>query len=92
VSFGGGLIYITGRKEAGNPDCHHGGYVIVDGYLYAEKDGKAGLATCSPDGLEMKGTFSVLGTNQSRAHPVVFGGRLYLRYDDNPYCFNVKAK
>ncbi|MDP6634549.1 MAG: PQQ-like beta-propeller repeat protein [Phycisphaerae bacterium] len=61
-------------------------------YLYAEKDGKACLATCSPKGLEIKGTVSVAGTNQSWAHPVVFDGRLYLRYDDNLYCFDVKAK
>jgi len=102
-------------------DCHIGGYVIVDGYIYgnhkngwtcpdlktgAKKwfdkgagkgllcwdDGKAGLATCSPDGLEMRGTFSVDGSNQGWARPVVFGGRLYLRCDDNLYCFNVKAR
>ncbi|NQU25919.1 MAG: PQQ-binding-like beta-propeller repeat protein [Candidatus Nealsonbacteria bacterium] len=58
-------------------------------YLYNEKDGTAGLATCSPGGLEMKGTFRVDGENQSWAHPVVFGGRLYLRYDDTFYCFDV---
>ena len=61
-------------------------------YLYSEKDGTAGLATCSPDGLEMKGTFSVQGSQQSWAHPVVAGGRLYLRYDDNLYCFDVRPK
>jgi hypothetical protein len=27
----------------------------------------------------------------SWAHPVVIGGRLYLRYADNLYCFDVKA-
>ena len=61
-------------------------------YLYNEKDGTAGLATCTPTGLEMKGTFRVEGESQSWAHPVVAGGRLYLRYDDNLYCFDVKAK
>ena len=50
------------------------------------------LATCSPKAMEIKGTVSVAGTNESWAHPVVFGGRLYLRYDDNLYCFDVKAK
>ena len=61
-------------------------------YLFSEGGGKAGLATCSPDGLEMKGTFRVAGKGPSWAHPVVTGGRLYLRYDDNLYCFDVKAK
>ena len=111
-------------------DCHHGGYIVHDGYIYgnnggrwacldlktgktqwnesgvgkgsccwadgmlylfSESHGKAGLATCSPDGLEMKGTFSVEGRGPSWAHPVVIGGRLYLRYDSHLYCFDVKA-
>ena len=61
-------------------------------YLYAEEDGLTALATCSPRKLEIKGSVSVAGTNQSRAHPVVFGGRLYLRYDDNLFRFDVKVK
>ncbi|MHC4537787.1 MAG: hypothetical protein ACYS6K_27975 [Planctomycetota bacterium] len=32
------------------------------------------------------------GSGPSWAHPVVTGGRLYLRYADNLYCFDVKAK
>jgi hypothetical protein len=42
--------------------------------------------------MEIKGTVSVPGMDQSWAHPVVYGGRLYLRYDNNLYCFDVKAK
>jgi outer membrane protein assembly factor BamB len=110
--------------------CHHGGYVIEDGfvygnhgggwscldletgevmwnergvgkgslcyadgmlYLFGERGGKAALATCSPEGMEIRGTFSVEGTGTSWAHPVVIGGRLYLRYDVNLYCFDVSA-
>jgi outer membrane protein assembly factor BamB len=59
-------------------------------YLFAENGGRAGLATCSPDGLEMRGEFSVEGEEKSWAHPVVIGGRLYLRYADNLYCFDVR--
>jgi outer membrane protein assembly factor BamB len=111
--------------------CHHGGYVIHEGYIYGnhsggwsclelktgkrmwnergvgkgslcwadgmlylfgERNGKAGLATCSPQGMEMKGEFSVAGSGPSWAHPVVIGGRLYLRYDTNLYCFDVRAQ
>ena len=61
-------------------------------YLFGEKGGKAALATCSPEGLEIKGGVTVRGTGPSWAHPVVIGGRLYLRYADNLYCFDVKAK
>ena len=60
-------------------------------YLFSENDGSAGLATCSPDDLEMRGTMRVEGGGPSWAHPVVIGGRLFLRYDDNLYCFDVRA-
>lgn len=112
-------------------ECHHGGYIIHEGYIYgnnsggwacldlktgtrkwneggvgkgsliwaddmlylfSENGGKAGLATCSPDGMQMKGTFSVQGQGPSWAHPVIAGAKLYLRYDDNLYCFDIKAK
>jgi outer membrane protein assembly factor BamB len=61
-------------------------------YLFSENRGRAGLATCSPSGLEMRGEFSVEGEGKSWAHPVVIGGRLYLRYADNLYCFDVRAR
>jgi len=70
-----------------------GSVCFADGmlYLFSEKNGRAGLATCSPTGLEMRGEFNVEGEEQSWAHPVVIGGRLYLRYADNLYCFDVRA-
>jgi outer membrane protein assembly factor BamB len=110
--------------------CHHGGYIIKDGYIYGnhsggwtclkletgeqtwfersvgkgslcyadgmlylfgERGGKAGLATCHPDSVELRGNMEVEGTGPSWAHPVVIGGRLYLRYAKNLYCFDVKA-
>jgi outer membrane protein assembly factor BamB len=110
--------------------CHHGGYIIHEGYIYGnngggwaclelksgkvmwnekavgkgsvafadgmlylfgESDGNAGLATCSPDGMEVTGRVTVKGSGPSWAHPVVIGGRLYLRYANNLYCFDVKA-
>jgi hypothetical protein len=58
-------------------------------YLFSENGGEGGLATCSPQGLDMKGKVKVDGSGTSWAHPVVSGGRLYLRYDKNLYCFQV---
>jgi outer membrane protein assembly factor BamB len=60
-------------------------------YLFSETRGQAALATCSPDGLEITGRVQVEGEGPSWAHPVVVGGRLYLRYDTNLYCFDVKG-
>jgi hypothetical protein len=39
----------------------------------------------------VKGHITVKGSRESWAHPVVAHGRLYLRYDKNLYCFDVKA-
>jgi len=71
-----------------------GSLCFADGmlYLFSENGGQAALATCSPEGLQIKGRVRVQGSGPSWAHPVVVGGRLYLRYDTNLYCFDVKAK
>ena len=61
-------------------------------YLFSENRGRVGLAKCLPDRFEMVGEFFVAGEGPSWAHPVVTGGRLYLRYDKNLYCFDVKAR
>jgi len=84
----------TGRQKWSERGVGKGSICWADGmlFLFGESGGKAGLATCSPDGFEMKGTFSVKGSGPSWAHPVVIGGRLYLRYDTHLYCFDVKAK
>jgi outer membrane protein assembly factor BamB len=94
---GGGVACLdlkTGQKKWSAGGVGKGSVVWADGmlYLFSENGGRAGLATCSPTGLEMKGQFSVEGKRESWAHPAVIGGRLYLRYDTNLYCFDVKAK
>ncbi len=127
----GGKVTATRAWTTGEMDCHHGGYIIDNGYVYGnhgngwvclelktghkkwsesgvgkgsvcyadgmlylfgERGGQVGLATCSPDGMQMKGTFNVAGSGPSWAHPVVIGGRLYVRYGTNLYCFDVKAR
>jgi outer membrane protein assembly factor BamB len=83
----------TGELKWKEKAVGKGSVCFADGmlYLFGERDGKAALATCSPDGLTIKGNVTVEGTGPSWAHPVVTGGRLYLRYADNLYCFDVKA-
>jgi len=84
----------TGKEKWSERGVGKGSLCWADGmlFLFGESGGKAGLATCTPKGMEMKGTFSVEGSGPSWAHPVVTGGRLYLRYDKNLYCFDVKSK
>jgi outer membrane protein assembly factor BamB len=95
-NHGGGwscLDLKTGAKKWNTRSVGKGSLCFADGmlYLFSETGGRGGLATCSPDGLEMKGTFQVAGEHESWAHPVVIGGRLYIRYFTHLYCFDVKA-
>jgi outer membrane protein assembly factor BamB len=71
-----------------------GSVCFADGmlYLFGEAGGQAGLAAASPEAFKMSGEFKVAGAGPSWAHPVVADGKLFLRYDTNLYCFNVKAK
>lgn len=131
LALADGKVTATQAYQTPNMVCHHGGYIIDNGYVYGnhgggwtcldlktgqvkwnekavgkgslcwadgmlylfgENGGRAALATCSPDGLQIKGTVTVQGEGPSWAHPVVIGGRLYLRYDTHLYCFDVKAK
>jgi outer membrane protein assembly factor BamB len=83
----------TGQKKWSAKGVGKGSLCFADGmlYLFSENAGRGGLATCSPNGLQMKGTLQVAGEHESWAHPVVIGGRLYIRYFTHLYCFDVKA-
>ena len=94
---GGGVSCLdlkTGQKKWSDRAVGKGSLCWADGmlYLFSENGGQAALATCSPQGTQIKGRVKVDGTGPSWAHPVVIGGRLYLRYDTNLYCFDVKGK
>lgn len=138
--------------ETEDADCHHGGMILHEGYLYgnnrngfvcidfktgktmwdtnalaedaekipkgsvcwadgmfyvfAEKAGEMFLCECTPKGFAIKGRFFAEGFEDksgwtkeyersmgpSWAHPVVAGGRLYLRHFDKVYCFDVRKK
>jgi outer membrane protein assembly factor BamB len=65
----------------------------ADGLLYAFADSR-GIATLvepTDAGGNAVGRIQVEGEGSSWAYPVVAGGRLYLRYDTNLYCYDVRA-
>jgi outer membrane protein assembly factor BamB len=84
----------TGQKKWFDKGVGKCSVTYADGmlYLFGENNGVVGLAPASPDGFKLTGRFSVQGEGPSWAHPVVIGGRLYLRFGANLYCFDVKAK
>jgi len=61
-------------------------------YLYGIEKGQVALAPATTKELKLVGNFNVAGKGPSRAHPVIAGGRLYIRYDENLYCFDVRPK
>jgi outer membrane protein assembly factor BamB len=61
-------------------------------YSFSDAGGKIALVDPTADASRVKGSFHVAGSGNSWSHPVVLNGRLYLRYDTNLYCFDVKAK
>ncbi len=114
-------------------DNHHGGVLLLDGYLYGSshrgswvcldwKSGKTmyqdrgvgkgsltyaegmlytlserskmGLVKATPEGHEPISEFKIPegGEGLSWAHPVVCGGRLYIRHGDFLYAYDVRAK
>ena len=63
---GGGVACLdlkTGQKKWSGGGVGKGSVVWADGmlYLFSENGGRAGLAVCSPDSLQMKGQFNVEG-------------------------------
>ena len=114
-------------------DNHHGGVLLLDGYLYGSSSGgtwvcldwktgktiyqargvgkgsltcaegmlytlseksKMGLVEATPSGHEVISEFSIPegGEGPSWAHPVVCGGRLYIRHGDFLYAYDVVAE
>jgi outer membrane protein assembly factor BamB len=84
------------RRRAKGPKQGKGGgsasLTYADGMLtirYA--NGWVSLVPATPDGYVEKGSFKVPnGTDNCWAHPVVIGGRLYLREKDSVWCYDVK--
>ena len=67
--------------------------VYADGNLYFRyQNGLMVLIEATPAGYAEKGSFSIPDVaSPSWPHPVVVGGRLYLREQDNLYVYDVKA-
>jgi len=81
---------VGGRSER----RRKGSGTYADGMLYMlSEDQHVGLAKISPTGLEIVSEFSLPegSRDKSWAHPVVCGGRLYIRHQNRLFAYNVKA-
>ena len=71
-----------------------GSLVFADGHLYLfSEGGVVGLAEATPTGYREKGRFTIQQAGlPTWAHPIISGGRLYLRDQDTIYAYDVRKK
>lgn len=87
--------FLSGRIAWKNKGVGKGAVAYADGALYCRNEGGKGtvaLVEATPDGYRERGRFDPPDRSRenSWAHPVVAGGRLYLRDQDILLCYEVK--
>jgi len=96
--FSSGILtamrFDTGEVAWKDRSVGKGALVFADGNLYAfSENGVVGLIEATPTGYREKGRFKIQqGSLPTWTHPVVAGGRLYLRDQDTIYAYDVKEK
>jgi outer membrane protein assembly factor BamB len=88
------LKFDTGEVAWQNRSVGKGSLVFADErlYLYSE-GGVVGLAEASPTGYREHGRFQLqTGRLPTWSHPIVSGGKLFLRDQDTIYAYDVRAK
>lgn len=91
------LEMATGEVAWKNGGVGKGAVTYADGHLYCRSEGGKGtvaLVEATPTGYKEKGRFEQPDRSKqnSWAHPVIAGGKLYLRDMDVLLCYDVKAK
>lgn len=88
------LEFKTGKLMYIHPGIGRGTLTFADGMLYAlNHDRGVALVPAKPDAYEVVSQFTIPegGEGPSWAHPVVCGGRLYIRHGDFLYCYDVRS-
>ena len=88
------MRFDTGEIAWRDRSIGKGSLVYADGNLYCfSENGVVGLVEATPAGYKEKGRFRIPQDSlPTWTHPVVAGGRLYLRDQDTIYAFDVREK
>jgi outer membrane protein assembly factor BamB len=88
------IQFDTGEIAWRDRSVGKGSLVYADGNLYCfSENGVVGLVEATPAGYKEKGRFRIPQDSlPTWTHPVVAGGRLYLRDQDTIYAFDVREK
>ena len=90
-----GIDWQTGRTKYELKEFTTGSAIYADGRLYClDEQGKVGLLKPEEDGLRVVGRFALVDkkVHDAWTHPVLLDGRLYLRYHDTLFCYDVKQR
>jgi outer membrane protein assembly factor BamB len=88
------IKFDTGEIAWRDRSVGKGSLVYADGRLYCFSErGVVGLVEATPAGYVERGRFRIeAGNLETWTHPVVAGGRLYLRDQDTIYAYDVRQK
>jgi outer membrane protein assembly factor BamB len=88
------MHFDTGKVAWRDRSVGKGSLVFADDRLYVYSEGGVvGLVEPSPEGYREHGRFTIkTGSLPTWAHPVVSGGKLFLRDQDTIYAYNVALK
>jgi hypothetical protein len=89
------LHFATGRTCWAEPGIGRASVTYADGGIYAvSHGGTVALVEPSPEAFRLVSRFDLPrgGKGPVWAHPVVCGGRLYLRHDETLFCYDVSAR
>ena len=88
------LDFATGRTMWRHRSVGKGSLTYADRNLYIQsEDNVVGLAAAAPGGYEERGRFQIADQGlPSWAHPVVSGGRLYVRNQATLTAYDVRAR
>ena len=88
------IKFDTGEIAWRDRSVGKGSLVYADGRLYCySEQGVIGLVEATPTGYVEKGRFRIQqGNLPTWTHPVVAGGRLYIRDQDTIYAYDVRQK
>jgi len=89
------LDWTTGEIRYELRDLTTGSAVYADGRLYSlAEDGRVALLKPTDEKFDMVGEFRLLNekARDAWAHPILLDGRLYLRYHDSLWCYDVRGR
>jgi outer membrane protein assembly factor BamB len=88
------LDFVSGKVDYATKNFPLGSSIYADGHLYClAENGMMALMKVTEKGFQLAGWFPLAkGKKDAWTHPVILDGRLYLRFDENLYCHDIRKK